>query len=228
MSKGYGITPENLLRTLPEVLRRDESMLAIASAVADALAARPEEIAGLSIYARIDELPGDLLDILAYDFKVDWWDADNSLEVKRQMLKDSWNVRRVLGTKAAVEKATSAVYKDSKVTEWFEYGGEPYHFKLQVDTALEGVDPVKHQRVLDRVEYYKSLRSTPYSVEYVTTLDILEGEPYLLGVTGFAGFGVSESRLPPYRPADMHGAEVSVIGYRPMSICETTLAELGV
>ena len=51
-------------------------MLALATSIADVLAARPEEIRKIQIYTLIDELPEELLDILAYDFKVDWWDAD--------------------------------------------------------------------------------------------------------------------------------------------------------
>jgi phage tail P2-like protein len=119
------------------------------------------------IYARIGALPEELLDILAYDFKVDWWDANYTLEEKRQTLKDSWNVHRRLGTKAAVERAISAIYKDTKVSEWFEYGGAPYTFKLQIDVTYEHVNPVKHQRVLERVDYYKNLRSKLDGVEYV-------------------------------------------------------------
>ncbi len=163
----YGITSENLLRALPPALARDENMLALASAVADEFALRPDEIKSLIIYSRIDDLPEALLDILAHDFKVDWWDYNYSLAEKRRTLKDSWNVHRTLGTKGAVEKAISAIYPDTKVEEWFTYGGDPYHFKLQIDITYEGVNPVKHQRVLDRVEYYKNLRSHLDNVEYI-------------------------------------------------------------
>lgn len=166
MNSEHGLTAENLLRTLPEVLRNDKNMSALASAIADVLAARPAEIQQLMIYSRIDELPEDLLDILAEDFKVDWWDGDYTLEEKRQTLKDSWRVHRMLGTKAAVETAISAIYPETQVSEWFEYGGEPYHFRLLIDSTYEGVDPAKHQRVLDRVEYYKNLRSVLDEVEY--------------------------------------------------------------
>ena len=104
MNKKYGLTAENLLSSLPAVLRGDKNMFALAVATAKALSARAEEIDSLRIYSRIDELPEDLLDILAYDFKVDWWNGDYSLEEKRQVLKDSWRVHRMLGTKAAVEQ----------------------------------------------------------------------------------------------------------------------------
>jgi len=164
---GYGLTLENFIRTLPDVLKNDQSMLALATSIAGALAARTAEIERLNIYTHIDELPEPLLDILAYDSKVDWWDVNYSLEEKRRTLKDSWGVHRILGTKAAVERAISAIYRDTEVSEWFEYGGAPFTFKLLIDTAYENADPVKHQRVLDRVGFYKNLRSRLEGVEYV-------------------------------------------------------------
>lgn len=167
MSNVYGLTVENLLRALPEVLRNDGNMAALATAVAQVLAARPEEIRQLSIYPRIDELPEGLLDILAYDFKVDWWDGDYTLEEKRQTLKDSWRVHRMLGTKAAVEAAISAIYPNTVVEEWFEYGGEPYHFRLQIDASNKDIGSIRHKRVLERVNYYKNLRSHLDGIRYV-------------------------------------------------------------
>lgn len=166
MNKAHGITKENLLASLPAVLANDDNMAALASAVAEVLAARVGEIERVSIYSQIDRLPNELLDILANDFKVDWWDANYTLEEKRRTLKDSWNVHRRLGTKAAVVLAISAIYPDTQVSEWWEYGGKPYHFKLLIDATYEDVDPVRHQRVIDRVDFYKNLRSVLDEVEY--------------------------------------------------------------
>ena len=106
----YGLTAGNLMAALPEALRQDPSVFALAESVAGLLAGRPEEIDRLRIYPAIDALPENLLDILAYDFKVDWWDPEYSLEEKRRTLKTSWKVHKTLGTKAAVELALSAVY----------------------------------------------------------------------------------------------------------------------
>ena len=166
MNKAHGITKENLLASLPAVLANDDNMAALASAVAEVLAARVGEIERVSIYSQIDRLPNELLDILANDFKVDWWDANYTLEEKRRTLKDSWNVHRRLGTKAAVVLAISAIYPDTQVSEWWEYGGKPYHFKLLIDATYEDVNPVRHQRVIDRVAFYKNLRSVLDEVEY--------------------------------------------------------------
>ena len=74
MSDSHGLTKENLLFTFPVSLRENQSIAALGNVMAEALARRPEEIDRLRIYPAIDQLDERLLDILAYDFKVDWWD----------------------------------------------------------------------------------------------------------------------------------------------------------
>lgn len=166
MNKDLGLTAENLLRTLPPVLKGNADMAALAEVLAEMFAERGQEAEHLRIYFGIDTLPGELLDILAHDFKVDWWDSDYTLEEKRKTLKESWRVHRMLGTKAAVETAISAIYPNTRVSEWWEYGGNPCHFKLAIDATFEGVDAEKHERVMEKVAYYKNMRSVLDEVEY--------------------------------------------------------------
>lgn len=162
----HGMTEEALLSTLPRVLAENRQAFALAQVFAAALVRFAEELDALRVYPRIGELPEELLDLLAEDFKVDWWDADYSLAEKRQTLLGSWRVHRTLGTKAAVETALSAVYPDTRVFEWFEYGGEPYHFRLSVNASGEELTGEKHRRVLERVSIFGNLRSVLDEVEY--------------------------------------------------------------
>lgn len=161
-----GITRENLMRIFPPALTRDPAMVARATAIAELLTARLAEIDRARIISNIDGLDEAVLDILARDFKVDWWDADYSLEEKRRTLKSSWRVHKTLGTKAAVETAISAIYPRTTVLEWFEYDGEPYHFKLDINITNDSIDSVKQRRVLERLNFYKSLRSHNDGVTY--------------------------------------------------------------
>ena len=124
MNEQYGLTVENLLNVLPDVLRQDEKMLALATGVAEILTARPAEIEQNMLYQHIDTLSEDLLDQLAHDLGVSWWDNDWDIEQKRATFRESWHVRRHLGTKYAVELALSTSFGSGKVQEWFEYGGE--------------------------------------------------------------------------------------------------------
>lgn len=130
MNEQYGLTVENLLDVLPEVLRQDEKMLALATGIAELLVARPIEIDENMLYHRIEKLPEELLDQLAHDFGVSWWDNDWSLEQKQATFRESWHVRRHLGTKYAVELALSTSFGSGKVEEWFEYDGEPNHYRI--------------------------------------------------------------------------------------------------
>lgn len=180
----HGLTAENLLTAFPIALQGDQSSVALANVTARLLARRPEEINRLLIYPAIAQLDEKLLDILAYDFKVDWWDANYSLEEKRRTLADSWRVHKMLGTKAAVEMAIRAIYPHAEVREWFEYGGKPYHFKLNIDLTGELSDAARPYRVLDRVNFYKSLRS--HVEEIVFTIVVPAAKLHLGGGVGMA------------------------------------------
>lgn len=169
MSNGCGLTPDNILRSLPEVLRNDGEMYAIAETVANEIVPVTQETDKPRIYPRIDYLEESLLDILAWDFKVDWWDYAFSLQEKRNTLKGSWYVHKHMGTPSAVATALSAIYPDSKVEEWYTYGGEPYHFRLKIPVDQSTLDMVKHSKVLSLVSFYKNLRSILDSVEYYGT-----------------------------------------------------------
>lgn len=163
MNNSYKISVENLMRIFPTVLSNSKKMTAIAKAVAKQLVKNCEFASLITIYSRIDELPEGLLDILAKDFKVDWWDPNYTLEEKRATLKSSWQVHRTLGTIGAIETAMSAIYPGTEVSEWFDYNGEPYHFKLIIG---EAANEEKHERVLERLKYYKNARSMLDIIDY--------------------------------------------------------------
>ena len=162
-------TIDNMLSVLPTVLAEDTEMQALAVGLAEAVARYREEIDSIRIYPNIDNLPEDLLDILAYDMKVDWWDYEFTLQEKRETLKRCWYVHKHKGTPAAVETALSAIYPDTRVEEWFQYGGEPFHFRITIPMDENSLDAAKHARVMQAVNYYKNLRSVLDSVEYSGT-----------------------------------------------------------
>ena len=164
MSKN--VTYESILSSFPDSLKNDATTVSLAELTAEYLEHRFKEIDNLYIYAAIDSLPEGILDILAYDFKVDWWDYGYSLEEKRRTLKNSFIVHKRLGTKSAVETAISAIYPDTTVQEWWEYGGKPYWFRLIIHVNDAVIDSAKHDRVLQLIDFYKSLRSRLDGITY--------------------------------------------------------------
>lgn len=170
----HGLTKENLLRSLPISLSDDPKMVALADAIAGLLAQRREEINRISIYPHIDRLDEPLLDILARDFKVDWWDSDYALEEKRRTMLTSWQVHKTLGTKAAVETALRAIFPHTNVEEWFEYGGKPYWFRLVIEIPDDDWTLAKHKSLMWRLQFFKNLRSHNEKVMYKFAPVVLE------------------------------------------------------
>lgn len=72
---------------LPEALKKDPKMVALANATAATLLDTSGIIDNVLIYSRFDELPEELVDILAYDLHVDWYDYNYPLEAKRDLVK---------------------------------------------------------------------------------------------------------------------------------------------
>lgn len=154
------LTKETLLLALPSVLQEDPYLSALAESVAGVLEERAAETDAIRIYPEIDRLPADLLDILANDYKVDWYNYDYPVEAKRNLIKTAWYVHRSLGTTGAVRAAVQAVYPRSEVEEWWQdwYQGDPYHFRIVLESAFPIV-PFSSGEILRQVEIYKSFRS---------------------------------------------------------------------
>lgn len=153
-------------RSLPPALKNDPTMTALARVIAEQLQITARQIRQNIIYARIDELDEQTLDVLAYDLHVDWYDYSYPIEVKRQTIRDSVRVHRNLGTKFAVETALGAVFPGTRVQEWFEYGGNPYMFRVIIGATESGVSADKQAAVLERVRFYKNLRSHLEAISY--------------------------------------------------------------
>lgn len=166
-----GMDRENLLRTLPSVLSNDAAMRPLGEAVATALAGLWERAGLPTIYSHIDELPEELLDILAQDFKVDWYDYNQTLAVKRAVINDSFYVHRHLGTVGAVKRALSDVWSSYLLEEWFQYDGEPYHFRVAI--ADNDFTVAKREQAIRLINLTKNVRSWLDDIYAQTITDIV-------------------------------------------------------
>ena len=162
---GRDIYTVNFADYLPGPLKHDPKMRAIAEAVTKEALTVSGEIENVLIYSRIDELPEELIDILAYDMHVDWYDYSYPLKVKRDILKSSVKVHKKMGTKYAVEKALGALYPQSEVEEWYQYEGQPHHFHIVCDVTENRVT-ASFQDIIKAVMMYKRLSSHLDEVVY--------------------------------------------------------------
>lgn len=160
------VTAENLISIFPSALAEDENKKVLASVAAQELMELYEDNEFLALYARIDELDNSLLDILAYDFKIDWWDKSFSLTEKRETFKRCWPIKKKLGTPHACQLALSALYQDADIKEWWEYAGKPFYYKINIKTGEILPDHRKLSRIIDGVKFYKNKRSILEKIEF--------------------------------------------------------------
>jgi phage tail P2-like protein len=89
------------------------------------------------IYSRIGELPEDAIDLLAWQFHVDFYEPVGlTPEIKRGLVKTSILVHKRKGTRWAVQELCDIVFGNTAVHPWFEYNGEPYHFNVSTYANL--------------------------------------------------------------------------------------------
>lgn len=158
---------------LPESLNRD-NLREVAQVIDEKLHELDALNELICLYPRIDELSSELVDALAIHFHVDFYDQNLSLDKRRALVKNSirWHMKK--GTKAAVEEMVQTVFEGGRVTEWFEYNGEPYHFKIDlleapgisqenIDTVVRLVKAVKNTRSwLDSVGFFRKITGPVY------------------------------------------------------------------
>lgn len=156
MSK-YVTDSKSILATFPPTLAWDDDKRKLAESISESIAQIMTDTDKAAIFTRIDDLDEPLLDILAADFNVDWYDYEGTVEEKRKTIRECIDVHRYKGTKYAVETALKSVYENVRVSEWFEYGGEPYQFKVTIYDSANDVE--KRSRIIDKIKYYKNLRS---------------------------------------------------------------------
>lgn len=151
-----------LLSTFPYALSRDDSKEKLAESIVNSIVRTISDSDKAKVLSRVDELPEDVLDLLAYDFKVDWYEQEAEIKYKRQAIKESLLVHRYKGTKYAVETALHSLFKSAEVQEWFKYGGEPFHFMVTV----YGSTRAKLGELYLKIQYAKNLRSVLDTVEF--------------------------------------------------------------
>lgn len=94
-----------------------------------------------------DTCPAHLLPYLAWAFSVDRWDRNWPEGTKRQVIRDAWLIHRHKGTISALRRAIEPLGYLIRVSEWWETGGEPGTFTLEVGTLQSGITEDMHQEM---------------------------------------------------------------------------------
>lgn len=143
----------------------------------------------------IDNVDASALPHLAEQFHVmgdEGWKLAESDNERRQLIKNAIELHRYKGTKYALKKVLEILNLRGEILEWFDYGGEPYKFKVRVDLLTRGIDEETFNLLKGMILEYKNARS------WLERLDV-----YL----------TNKSAIPVYVPEVLSGEEITVYPY---------------
>lgn len=99
-----------LVDAVPRVVAGQDWVRALSEAVGVLHERTLRYIDDSQIYTSLDTATEPVLDALAINWKVDWYDTGYSVEQKRRIIKTALTVRRLMGTVGAVKMQADAIY----------------------------------------------------------------------------------------------------------------------
>ena len=157
-------------KNLPQSLDK-ENIQEVAKVVDDTLLSFDKTIAEVLIYPAIDMLGSELINTLAIQMHCDFYDDTLPLAVRRNLVKNSIAWHRIKGTPAAVEQMIQTVYQTGVVEEWFDYGGEPFFFKVNLGDSQITTQKIKN--LIKMINASKNVRSWLEVLRFSKSIDII-------------------------------------------------------
>lgn len=156
------IQDAKLIDIVPPFLRDDQTVRGLCAA-ADAMYKYLMDAVYIAWWRKyIDQLDSKYIDTLAHLIGIEWYDDGADLQLKRYVLKNYKNIVSITGTPEAVRIAIEGIFDEAEVIEWPEYGGQPFHFKLYVDSQFTEDNTKRFKSI---VRAMKNVRSVMDSLD---------------------------------------------------------------
>ncbi|MEG1313341.1 MAG: phage tail protein I [Bacilli bacterium] len=135
-----------------------------------------DEIENLILLDNIDNLKEEIVDLLAYELHVDFYDYSAVIKEKRQIVKTSVLSHMKKGTLFPVQNILDTFFQESIIKEWFEYGGEPGKFKVEISDSKVDYTPTNRIR--------KMIDSVKRTSQHLENLIFIKGDNSTLNYFG--------------------------------------------
>ena len=168
---------------MPENLAEQTEIQAITYAVGRQVEKLLAYADGARTYAAIYAVPEKVLDLLAVELRTPYYDENFSLPTKRALIQETILFYTQMGTPAATEKIVSSIFGRGYIKEWFEYNGEPHHFRVIVEN-MEAVEKLLG-------EFLNVLRAVKRLSSWLDSVTVLQRHEHHL----YTGFAVRVGRI---------------------------------
>lgn len=146
----------DVTRWVPRFILNDKNGYAIAKAIEVAMKTLNNTCkTGVNNVASIDDMPEWRLDEMAWELDC-LYNYNSDIEKKRNWIRNAIPYYRLYGTPKAVETYIGGYFDSVELEEFWQYGGEPYHFRLTVEGTWT---PENESWTKKAVEKAKNVRS---------------------------------------------------------------------
>ncbi|MFA6848718.1 MAG: phage tail protein I [Selenomonadaceae bacterium] len=149
----------DMIELIPKFLQKDDSAAAIAKCVNAVYNALDIELRQTAKIVGNELIAAAVLDELAVSMHIEWYDYAAPVETKRQIIAQADYIHSKMGTIWAIRRVIDTYYSDIVFHEWYQYGGEPYHFSFSTENLLYQKGTDKYNEVIDRINQIKNCRS---------------------------------------------------------------------
>lgn len=163
-------------KIMPQAFKKDVKVQSMSYALRETARMLLSKVDRTAVYAGVDILPEQIVDLLAEEFRAQYYDTSLLVEEKRKAVKKAllWHCRA--GTVSAVRELTDLVWRSdsAQVQEWFEYASAPYLFRVlletdmrieedKIDAFLAALWKVKNTRShLEAIDFKRRVNNTLY------------------------------------------------------------------
>lgn len=127
-------------RLLPVWMQEDVIDGALSRAVDELVGELAVHAEALSKWNHLDALTDSELDDLANELDISWYYSNADRETKENVIRNSDLVHAKLGTDYAVNQTIQDYFGSGKVIPWYDYNGQPYHFRIETDQVQKVAD----------------------------------------------------------------------------------------
>lgn len=111
----------------------------------------------LTVWSDLDNVDAKYYDYIALCIKAPYYKSEYTDDVKLMLIKSAIEMHRYAGTQRAIDKLLESVFEKAYFQPWYEYGGEPYHFRPKVFDVLTEDGINEFVDILQKVKAARSI-----------------------------------------------------------------------
>lgn len=143
----------NSIILIPAFMREDETVKGLAAAFDTIFSKIVSKMYYANIWKNIERLTNGEMDFVGKTLNIPWYHDSFTIEQKQIVLYEYRNLYYNIGTSGSIIQLLNSIYGDAEISEWYEYDGSPFHFKIRTENATAVNEKAElFLRLLDRVK----------------------------------------------------------------------------